>query len=118
MDDGLYVLFNDNNDYYVAYCMFDTINETGWTVLMQRSHEDKELSFDMSWRQFKEGFGNLGSAGSFWLGNEHMSQLTLNSDMMLRVELVDSTGTFVYAEVSWLTIFNGQSEARYKQVDG
>lgn len=57
----------------------------GWTVIQRRF--DGSVSFDRSWRDYKNGFGDLHS--EFWLGNEHIHDLSTQGDYSLRIDLED-----------------------------
>lgn len=48
---------------------------------------DGSVSFDRSWREYKDGFGDLHS--EFWLGNEHIHELSTQGDYSLRIHLED-----------------------------
>ncbi|CAG0896138.1 unnamed protein product [Cyprideis torosa] len=68
---------------FFVYCEMD-IDGGGWTVFQSRTGAD--LSFDRPFREYKNGFGNIGST-DFWLGLEYLYHLT-NSDVMeLRIDL-------------------------------
>lgn len=57
----------------------------GWTVIQRRV--DGSVSFDRSWRDYRDGFGDLHS--EFWLGNEHIHDLSTQGDYSLRIHLED-----------------------------
>lgn len=65
----------------------------GWTVIQLRANGS--LSFQRSWREYKQGFGDV--AGEHWLGNEAVHLLTSRAPYALRVELRDWEGSQVYA---------------------
>jgi len=98
-DDGLFILYENTIQAFMVYCIFDHTERVGWTVLMQRMETDKDVDFQQTWEDSKAGFGNLGIRGTFWLGLEYMSFLTLDRKMMLRVELVDIYDNHASAEV-------------------
>ena len=53
--------------------------------------------FNRSWAEFKVGFND--SSGNYWLGNELLSQLTLNGRYKLRFDLQSrSNSNWYYAE--------------------
>ncbi len=57
----------------------------GWTVIQRRV--DGSVSFDRSWRDYRDGFGDLHS--EFWLGNKHIHDLSAQGDYSLRIDLED-----------------------------
>ncbi|KFW77721.1 Angiopoietin-4, partial [Manacus vitellinus] len=76
-----------------AYCDMET-DQGGWTVIQLRANGS--LSFQRSWREYKQGFGD--AAGEYWLGNEAVHLLTSRVPYTLRVELQDWEGGQVYAQ--------------------
>uniref|UniRef100_A0A3Q2Q4S9 Si:ch211-203k16.3 n=1 Tax=Fundulus heteroclitus TaxID=8078 RepID=A0A3Q2Q4S9_FUNHE len=70
-----------------VYCDMDTDGEQcgGWTVIQRRV--DGSVSFDRSWRDYRDGFGDLHS--EFWLGNNHIHELSTQGDYSLRIDLED-----------------------------
>lgn len=57
----------------------------GWTVIQRRL--DGSVSFDRSWRDYRDGFGDLHS--EFWLGNDHIHELSSQGEYSLRIHLQD-----------------------------
>lgn len=57
----------------------------GWTVIQRRL--DGSVSFDRSWREYRDGFGDLHS--EFWLGNDHIHDLSSQGEYSLRIHLQD-----------------------------
>jgi len=57
-------------------------------------------AFNRSWAEFKVGFGD--PSGNYWLGNELLSQLTVNSSYKLRFDLQSryNTNNWYHAEYS------------------
>jgi len=56
--------------------------------------------FNRSWAEFKVGFND--SSGNYWLGNELLSQLTVNNHYKLRFDLQSrsNTSNWYHAEYS------------------
>ncbi|NXB22550.1 ANGP4 protein, partial [Rhagologus leucostigma] len=75
-----------------VYCDMET-DRGGWTIIQLRANGS--LSFQRSWREYKQGFGD--PAGEYWLGNEAVHLLTSRVPYALRVELQDWEGGQVYA---------------------
>lgn len=48
---------------------------------------DGSVSFDRSWRDYRDGFGDLHS--EFWLGNDHIHDLSSQGEYSLRIHLQD-----------------------------
>ncbi|KAL4630470.1 angiopoietin-related protein 7-like [Arapaima gigas] len=67
-----------------VFCDMDTAGG-GWTVIQRR--QDGSERFDRMWQEYKEGFGDLYT--EFWLGNEHIHQLSSQAQYSLRIELED-----------------------------
>uniref|UniRef100_A0A8K9WKQ7 Si:ch211-203k16.3 n=1 Tax=Oncorhynchus mykiss TaxID=8022 RepID=A0A8K9WKQ7_ONCMY len=67
-----------------VYCDMET-EGGGWTMLQRRV--DGSVTFDRSWREYKDGFGDMHS--EFWLGNDHIHDLTSQGDYSLRIDLED-----------------------------
>ncbi|XP_075905697.1 angiopoietin-related protein 7 [Nelusetta ayraudi] len=67
-----------------VYCDMDT-DGGGWTVIQRRL--DGSVSFDRSWRDYRDGFGDLHS--EFWLGNDHIHELSSQGEYSLRIHLQD-----------------------------
>ncbi|XP_033923055.1 angiopoietin-4 [Melopsittacus undulatus] len=90
---GVYTLHIGNlSEPKKAYCDMDT-DRGGWTVIQLRANGS--LSFQRSWREYKQGFGD--AAGEHWLGNEAVHILTSQGPYALRVELRDWEGGQAYA---------------------
>lgn len=54
---------------------------------MIQRRADGSLSFDRTWRDYMDGFGDLHS--EFWLGNNHIHDLSTQGDYSLRIDLED-----------------------------
>lgn len=62
---------------------------------MIQRRADGSLSFDRSWRDYRDGFGDLHS--EFWLGNNHIHVLSTQGDYSLRVDLEDWSNVHKHA---------------------
>ena len=85
-------------DYHTRYCDQQTTGG-GWTVIQRRGDfGGTRENFTRSWEEYSQGFGDLD--GEFWWGNEHLSRLTKEQPMVLRVELESHDGQTAHAEYS------------------
>ena len=75
-----------------------------WIVFQQNI--DMSVSFNRSWTDYKNGFGN--HDGNLWLGLKNIRQLILNNirPCQLRVELLTTGGRWFSAEYATFTIEN------------
>ncbi|KAK3095029.1 hypothetical protein FSP39_009355 [Pinctada imbricata] len=87
----------------MAYCDMEH-DGGGWTVIQRR--RDGSVSFDRDWASYRDGFGNR--SGEFWLGNDHIHDLTRSGNTRLRIEVMDWLRVTGYAEYQY---FNVQSES-------
>ncbi|KAH3841694.1 hypothetical protein DPMN_115167 [Dreissena polymorpha] len=90
-----------------VYCYLDSTNK-GWIVIHRR--KDGSVDFNRTWADYKAGFGNL--SGEFWLGNQHIYQLTEDKPRQLRIDMEMFNGTKRYALYSGFKI-SSESE-KYK----
>merc|ERR1712179_557098 len=83
-------------DFNIRYCD-QTTGGGGWTVIQRRGDNgDPKENFTRDWTDYKHGFGDLN--GEFWFGNDYISSLTLQTTVMLRVELEAHDGRTAWAE--------------------
>ena len=69
----------------------------GWTTIHQKFNDD--INFNLTWNDYKVGFGNPG--GNFWIGLETMHQMTSTAPYRLRIEFQASyNSVWYYAEYS------------------
>ncbi|XP_047007401.1 microfibril-associated glycoprotein 4 isoform X1 [Ictalurus punctatus] len=85
-------------------CMGNVAEDGNWTVFQRRM--DGSVNFYRPWGYYKKGFGN--KYGEYWLGLEHIYQLTRKRKYELKVDLQDFDGVSVYARYSSFSI---ESEA-------
>ncbi|XP_075711188.1 fibroleukin [Rhinoderma darwinii] len=99
---GIYRVMPDpKNKTYEVYCDMDSMGG-GWTVVQRR--KDGTMSFNRTWDEYKNGFGNL--SGEFWLGNDRIHLLTKSSNMILKIELEDFKGAKEYANYDQFYVAN------------
>ena len=83
-NDGITTIYPLNKEQVEVRC--DLSSEGGpWTTFQRRVDT---TSFDRDWDAYKNGFANAekGKDGSFWLGNDHIHELT-KGGAKLRVDL-------------------------------
>ena len=79
-----------------SYCDMET-DGGGWTVFQR--HQSDAVSFNRSWAEYKNGFGDL--SDNFWWGNEKLTQaLNDGRQYELRIDLSDWEGEHRYAKYS------------------
>jgi hypothetical protein len=81
-----------------ARCDFQ--NGGGWTVILRRNANVTHVSFNHTWTDYEQGFGDLNT--EFWYGLRNIHCLTEREEMELQIELDNGTGqvwTYGYFEV-------------------
>ncbi|XP_038069391.1 ficolin-1-like [Patiria miniata] len=66
-----------------VYCRMEPESGKGFIVFQRRL--DGSVSFERTWQEYAEGFGNL--TGEFWLGNQKLRSLTDNGKWELVITL-------------------------------
>ncbi|XP_062570701.1 uncharacterized protein LOC134232727 [Saccostrea cucullata] len=102
--DGVYVLYADIRK--EVYCDMTT-DGGGWTVIQKR--EDGEGDFYRTWKEYKEGFGNVSK--NYWIGNDAIHTLTKDKTQQLRVDLKSHGGEQAYAV--YTTFYIGDEANKY-----
>ena len=59
-----------------VYCRMGDHEGPGWTVIQRKNVDDSSESFNRTWKEYVEGFGNL--EGNFWYGLKTINCLTQN----------------------------------------
>ena len=77
-----------------------TTSGGGWTIFQRR--QDGSVDFFRGWDDYKNGFGDL--EGEYWLGLDKINRLTNRGEMVLRVDMEDTSGIWKYAEYENFTI--------------
>uniref|UniRef100_A0A8C5Q9I0 Fibrinogen C-terminal domain-containing protein n=1 Tax=Leptobrachium leishanense TaxID=445787 RepID=A0A8C5Q9I0_9ANUR len=112
---GWYTVYTSTGMPVTVLCDMET-DGGGWLVFQRRS--DGSVDFFRDWNSYKRGFGHQSS--EFWLGNDHIHQLTSSGKYELRVDLTDFEEAHFFASYSEfridgedknytlsLTVFNG-----------
>ncbi|KFB44889.1 AGAP011225-PA-like protein [Anopheles sinensis] len=84
----------------------------GWTVLQHRF--DGSENFFRNWSDYRNGFGNLD--GEFWLGLEHLYQMTSRKPHELMIEMKDFEGNYGYARYDLFKIKNERRHYALKNI--
>ncbi|CAH1242707.1 ANGPT2 [Branchiostoma lanceolatum] len=97
---------------FQAYCDMDT-DGGGWTVIQRR--QDGSVSFDKTWTEYEQGFGN--TSGEYWLGLGNIHSLTTQKQNELYVYLEDWEMNSRFARYSTFSV--GDASNKYTAtIDG
>jgi len=67
-----------------------------WTVIQRRDNYTIQQDFNVSWTDYKVGFGDLEK--DFWMGNNFLARFSDGNNLTLRIELEDFDGNTAWAE--------------------
>ncbi|CAD6996066.1 microfibril-associated glycoprotein 4-like isoform X2 [Ceratitis capitata] len=80
-----------------------------WIVVLQRL--DGAVAFhNRTWNSYKQGFGSVGEKSEFFLGLQHLHELTFSGFFELRIDLADFKGIEKYAHYSDFSVFNERAD--------
>ena len=103
--DGVYTIDPGCGQPFYVFC---DMKNGGWTVFQSRM--DGSVDFYRNWADYVVGFGQL--KGEHWLGLEKLVCLTTRRPRTeLRVDLADYEGNYKYAQYSFFSV--GNSETNY-----
>ncbi|EPQ17447.1 Ficolin-2 [Myotis brandtii] len=85
-----------------------------WPEVVIQRRVDGSVDFYRDWADYQQGFGS--QLGEFWLGNDHIHDLTAQGTYELRVDLVDFQGTRQFAKYQSFRV--GSEAEKYKLVLG
>ncbi|CAC5400805.1 Ryncolin-2,Fibrinogen C domain-containing protein 1-A,Microfibril-associated glycoprotein 4,Ficolin-1-A,Ryncolin-1,Tenascin,Fibrinogen C domain-containing protein 1-B,Fibrinogen C domain-containing protein 1 [Mytilus coruscus] len=98
---GVYnVSLDGTKDDFQIYCDMDN---GGWSVIQSRF--DGSLSFQKSYMEYKEGFGDV--YGEYWLGLENIHTIVSSGNFEVRFDLEDWEGNTRYAVYSYFALADG-----------
>lgn len=101
---GVYnVSLDGTKDDFHIYCDMDN---GGWSVIQRRF--DGSLSFEKSYVEYQEGFGDVD--GEYWLGLDNMHTLVSSGDFEVRFDLEDWEGNTGYAVYSYFSLTDKHSK--------
>lgn len=100
---GIFKLQLNSEETFFAPCHI--INGTPWMVIQSR--EDGSVNFYRNWIDYVNGFGNLN--GEFWLGLDHLHEITSTRIQKLLIVLEDFDGHEKRAEYTEFAI-SGEKE--------
>ncbi|XP_064601073.1 fibrinogen-like protein 1 [Liolophura sinensis] len=104
MFSGQYTIFPVNaSKPFRVYCQVE--EGAAWTVIQRR--DGGMVDFYRDWSDYKAGFGRL--TDEFWIGNEHLHQLTRQATYKLKIDMWDWAGEYYYAESNFVYV-SGESE--------
>lgn len=78
----------------------NTEDDKNWIVIQNRF--DGDINFFRNWKDYKDGFGNIG--GEFWMGLEKIHELTSNNIHELMITIEDFDGEKKIAKYSAFSI--------------
>uniref|UniRef100_A0A914UZ53 Fibrinogen C-terminal domain-containing protein n=1 Tax=Plectus sambesii TaxID=2011161 RepID=A0A914UZ53_9BILA len=100
---GIYTIITTSGPLQV-YC--DMMTEGGGWIVIQR-RKDGTVDFTRNWADYSSGFGNLN--GEFWLGNSHISDISLADVQTMRIELTNCQYNTYYEVYAHFSLTNEQS---------
>ncbi|XP_050092878.1 tenascin-R-like [Anopheles aquasalis] len=109
---GVYLIrINNDSAPFKVYCEMESYGG-GWIVVQHRFNGS--VDFYRNWADYRDGFGELDS--EFWLGLEHIHQLTTARSHELMVEVKDFNGNSGNAYYSSFEIGSESEKYILKQV--
>ena len=89
---------------FPVYC------NTGLFIVVQRRIAPFDLSFNRTWDEYKNGFGDLN--GEFWLGLEKLHLITNQPYVkyLIRFEVTSSSGKVIYTDCDNFYIGDGSDQ--------
>ncbi|XP_068122452.1 fibrinogen-like protein 1-like protein [Hyperolius riggenbachi] len=104
-ESGVYVIHpKDSTHPLIVYC--DMTTHSGGWIVIQRNSFNSEITWDESWTTYKYGFGNVEK--DYWLGNEHVHQITKQKAYQARFLIQDQNNEEKIADYNFISV---ESEA-------
>ncbi|XP_063863272.1 ryncolin-4-like isoform X1 [Scylla paramamosain] len=91
-----------------VWCDMET-DGGGWTVFLNRQHQEVQLDFNRTWDDYKAGFGNPNS--EYYLGNDVLHQMTNSRFYGIRLDMALPSGGHDFATHQYFKI--DSEENRY-----
>ncbi|KAG5871981.1 hypothetical protein JTB14_003106 [Gonioctena quinquepunctata] len=83
-------------------------NDGLWTVIQRRDNYNTQHNFNVSWEDYKYGFGNLNQ--DFWIGNEFLHNISREFNLVLRIELGDFENNMAWAEYDTFSVASEENK--------
>lgn len=98
---GVYSILKNSEGNFLKERFFNKqfckkINEHYWTVIQRRDNYTIQQDFNVSWTDYKVGFGDVEK--DFWMGNNFLARFSAGNNLTLRIELEDFDGNTAWAE--------------------
>ncbi|XP_067947222.1 fibroleukin-like [Watersipora subatra] len=77
-DSGVFTIRPENSTFIEFDVWCDFVRGHGWTVFQRR--DNSSISFDRSWNDYKNGFGDI--RDEHWLGNDKIHEITKTSQIL------------------------------------
>ena len=91
-----------------VYC--DMITDDGGWIVIQRNRKNSKLSFNKNWKEYEDGFGDLG--GDFWAGLKLMHALTQSGQWEMRVDYQKGDNSWTYLHYNHFSVENASTKYR------
>ena len=89
-----------------VYCDMTT-NGGGW-IAIQRNKKDSQVSFNLNWTDYEEGFGDLNK--EFWYGLKELHCLTQRGQWEMRVDYQFNNKTWSYLHYNQFSVGSASEE--------
>lgn len=88
----------------------DYTGDNGAWLIVQR-RKNGIVSFDRTWQEYKNGFGDAESGGDFWIGNERLHRITSQDNYTVRFDMW-TNATYFYAEYDYFRVHGERANYR------